>query len=85
MVLHPKQAAQRQIVYGTLVPGRKYHQFIEQLSGSREPATLRGRLLEEGSGARRDYPGIVPDDSETKVEGFIFSSNKLLRMDKWSH
>jgi gamma-glutamylcyclotransferase (GGCT)/AIG2-like uncharacterized protein YtfP len=70
-------AMQRLFVYGTLAPGRANHRVLKSIPGSREAATLRGNLLQEGWGVAMGYPGIVPTEDGEEVEGFVFSSAHL--------
>jgi len=69
--------AQRLFVYGTLAPGRPNEHILADLAGEWEPASITGRLLEEGWGAAVGYPGIVLDEHGTEVEGLLFSSENL--------
>lgn len=39
---------------------------------------MKGKLLQEGWGAKAGYPGIVLDESGDEVHGFLFSSDKLV-------
>jgi gamma-glutamylcyclotransferase (GGCT)/AIG2-like uncharacterized protein YtfP len=67
----------RLFVYGTLAPGRQNEHILADVPGVWEPASVTGRLLEEGWGAAVSYPGIVLDEHGTKVEGLLFSSASL--------
>jgi len=67
----------RLFVYGTLAPGRPNEHILADIPGEWEPASITGRLLEEGWGAAVGYPGIVLDEHGAEVEGFIFSSESL--------
>lgn len=67
----------RLFVYGTLAPGRANHGVMEPIHGQWEPATLRGRLLDEGWGAEFGCPGIVPAEDADPVAGFLLSSDQL--------
>ena len=73
---------QRLFVYGTLAPGRVNHDVLEDIPGSWEEATLRGKLFQKGWGAGLGYPGIVVRDDGDEVEGFVFCSTEL--SDHWS-
>ncbi len=69
----------RLFVYGTLAPGRANHDVLADIAGDWQDATLRGRLLQEGWGARQGCPGIVPADDGDDVEGHLLSSAQLDR------
>lgn len=68
---------ERLFVYGTLAPGRPNEHVLAEVSGTWEPATVKGTLLQEGWGAAAGYPGIVLDELGDDVPGFIFSSEEL--------
>ena len=67
----------RLFVYGTLAPGRPNAHVLADVSGTWEPATVKGPLRQEGWGAAVGCPGIVLDNSGTDVQGFLFSSGEL--------
>ena len=67
----------RLFVYGTLAPGHPNERVLAQVSGSWEPAVVRGKLLEEGWGAAVGYPGIVLDEQGDEVHGLVFTSREL--------
>jgi len=67
----------RLFVYGTLAPGRPNEHVLADIPGEWEPATVTGRLLQEGWGAAVGYPGIVLDEHGGEVQGFLFSSESL--------
>ena len=69
--------ADRLFVYGTLAPGRPNEHILAAVSGTWEPAVVRGTLLQEGWGAAVGYPGIVVSESSSEVEGFVFTSAEL--------
>ena len=73
---------ERLFVYGTLAPGRPNEHILAPLSGTWEPATMRGTLIAEGWGAAAGYPGIVPDATCEPVPGFVFKSADLAQ--HWS-
>ena len=68
---------QRLFVYGTLAPGRPNAHILAEIPGEWEPATVSGRLLQQGWGAAVGYPGLVLDEHGGEVEGFLFSSHVL--------
>lgn len=68
---------ERLFIYGTLAPGRSNHHHMADIQGDWQPATLRGRLYEEGWGAAAGYPAIVPGEDGDPVAGFVFSSDHL--------
>lgn len=67
----------RLFVYGTLAPGRPNEHVLASIPGSWEAATVKGKLLQEGWGARAGFPGIVLDETGDEVQGFLFSSDAL--------
>ncbi len=73
---------QRLFVYGTLAPGRPNAHVLAHVSGQWQPATVIGRLLQLGWGASAGYPGIVLDERGSAIEGFLFSSERLV--DHWA-
>lgn len=69
--------AERLFVYGTLAPGRPNEHVLAEVSGSWQPASVKGSLRNEGWGASMGYPGIVLSESGETVDGFIFESQEL--------
>jgi gamma-glutamylcyclotransferase (GGCT)/AIG2-like uncharacterized protein YtfP len=67
----------RLFVYGTLAPGRPNEHVLAEIPGTWEPATVRGRLIQEGWGAAAGYPGIVLDERGDEVAGLLFSAVSL--------
>jgi gamma-glutamylcyclotransferase (GGCT)/AIG2-like uncharacterized protein YtfP len=67
----------RLFVYGTLAPGRPNEHILADVPGEWEPASVTGKLFQEGWGAAAGYPGIVLDEQGDEVEGFLFSSESL--------
>jgi gamma-glutamylcyclotransferase (GGCT)/AIG2-like uncharacterized protein YtfP len=70
----------RLFVYGTLAPGRPNEHVLADVPGTWEPATVRGKLVDDGWGAELGYPGIVQSQAgefDEIVEGFVFSSLEL--------
>ncbi len=68
---------ERLFVYGTLAPGRPNEHVLAGVPGTWEPATVRGRLLQQGWGAEIGFPGIVVDEGGPEVHGMLFSSEQL--------
>ena len=68
---------ERLFVYGTLAPGRSNHAQVAGIEGTWQPATLRGRLYEEGRGAAAGYPAVVPGEAFGEVAGLVFASDQL--------
>lgn len=64
-------------VYGTLAPGRANAHQLAGLKGTWTPATIRGRLYENGWGAALGFPAVIPDDDGDLIKGFIFKSADL--------
>ena len=69
-------------VYGTLSPGRPNEHVLRDIGGSWEEASVTGILHQEGWGSAMGYPGITLDKDGDKVEGFLFSSDKI--SEHWS-
>ena len=67
----------RLFVYGTLAPGRPNEHVLADIPGVWEPATVTGKLLQEGWGAAVGYPGIVLDACSDEVQGLLFTSESL--------
>ena len=67
----------RLFAYGTLVPGRANEHVLADVSGTWQPATVKGTLFEEGWGAAAGYPGVVLDESGGEVHGFVLTSEDL--------
>jgi gamma-glutamylcyclotransferase (GGCT)/AIG2-like uncharacterized protein YtfP len=67
----------RLFVYGTLAPGRPNEHVLADVAGQWQPATVTGKLLQEGWGAALGSPGIVLDEHGVEVAGFLFSSDEL--------
>jgi gamma-glutamylcyclotransferase (GGCT)/AIG2-like uncharacterized protein YtfP len=67
----------RLFVYGTLAPGRPNAHVLADVSGTWEPATVRGTLIPEGWGAAEGYSAIVLNAEGAEVEGLLFSSDSL--------
>ncbi len=69
-------------IYGTLAPGRPNEHILKNVKGKWEKAFVKGKLLHQGWGAEMGFPGIVLNDTEEEIEGYIFTSNELF--DKWN-
>ncbi len=69
----------RLFVYGTLAPGQANHEVLADIPGDWQPATLRGRLHDEGWGAEFGCPGIVPARDGDDVPGHLLTSAQLDR------
>ena len=69
-------------VYGTLGPGRPNEHIMRNIGGTWEEASVIGILHQEGWGSAMGYPGITLDKEGDKVEGFLFSSDKI--SEHWS-
>jgi gamma-glutamylcyclotransferase (GGCT)/AIG2-like uncharacterized protein YtfP/GNAT superfamily N-acetyltransferase len=67
----------RIFVYGTLAPGRPNAHVLSGVPGVWQKASVRGLLVQAGWGAEQGYPGLVIDDAEGQVEGFVLSSDAL--------
>ena len=68
---------ERLFVYGTLGPNRPNEYILKNIGGTFVNASVIGFLYEKGWGAKMGYPGIILDSKGKKVEGFLFSSNKI--------
>ena len=64
-------------VYGTLGPGRPNEHILKNIGGSWEEASVIGILHQEGWGSEMGYPGISLDKDGDRVEGFLFTSDKI--------
>ena len=85
MVNRKTSADMRLATYGTLAPGRVNHVQLADLKGHWRQGTVRGRLVEEGWGAKLGYPGLILDPSGHAIEVHVFESLELpdhwLRLD----
>jgi gamma-glutamylcyclotransferase (GGCT)/AIG2-like uncharacterized protein YtfP len=68
---------QRLFVYGTLAPGRPNEHVLAPLGGAWQPATVNGRLIQQGWGAAMGFPALVLDERGEAVSGLVFSAAKL--------
>jgi len=64
-------------VYGTLCPGKPNAHLLENIGGTWEKGYVYGTVHQIGWGAAMGYPGLVLDDSDNRVDGFVFYSDKL--------
>jgi gamma-glutamylcyclotransferase (GGCT)/AIG2-like uncharacterized protein YtfP len=64
-------------VYGTLCPGKPNAHLLENIGGSWKKGYIRGTLYQSGWGAAMGYPGVVPDRSAGRVDGYVFYSDNL--------
>lgn len=64
-------------VYGTLGPNRPNTHIMENIGGTWSEAHVFGTLKQQGWGAKLGFPGIVLDQSENQVSGFVFFSDNL--------
>lgn len=67
----------RLATYGTLAPGRVNEHQLAALEGVWRQATVKGRLVEAGWGAKLGYPGLVLDPAGQEVEVQVFESSDL--------
>ena len=67
----------RLFAYGTLVPGRANEHVLADVSGTWQPATVKGTLFEEGWGAAAGYPGVVLDEIGGEVDGYVLTAEYL--------
>ncbi|WP_251827167.1 gamma-glutamylcyclotransferase family protein [Pectobacterium punjabense] len=64
-------------VYGTLRPGHANAYLLENIGGEWLSGYVTGTFYESGWGAAVGFPGIVLDDSESRVSGYLFLSDNL--------
>ena len=70
-------SVERLFVYGSLGPGRPNAGVLADVDGDWEPATVAGSLVEDGWGAALGFLGLVIDNSEDSVDGWLFESDRL--------
>lgn len=70
-------AGTRLATYGTLAPGCANHHQLAALKGTWRRATVRGRLVEAGWGAKLGFPGMILDPSGDIIELDVFESSDL--------
>ena len=64
-------------VYGTLVPGRQNEHILKDIGGTFQKAYIFGDLIQEGWGASMGCPALKINENGIKIDGYIFSSDKL--------
>ncbi|KAF7771129.1 hypothetical protein PCIT_a4173 [Pseudoalteromonas citrea] len=64
-------------VYGTLCPNQPNDHILNDIGGTWERASVKGSLKQEGWGAKMGYPGLVLNEVEHEVNGYVFSSENL--------
>ena len=64
-------------VYGTLCPGRPNEHILKNIGGTWQQGSVRGVLHNEGWGATMGYPALILDENGERVQGYVFSSDKL--------
>lgn len=68
----------RLFVYGTLAPGRPNEHVLAGIPGAWESASITGTLVHQGWGAALGFPGVIVDaHGEDRVDGFLFTSDRL--------
>lgn len=67
----------RLFVYGTLAPGKPNAHVLATIAGRWQPATVKGKLYEEGWGAVVGYPAVVLTENGPDVQGLLFSADEL--------
>ena len=77
-----RRSKERLFIYGSLQPGGPNAHVIDAIGGDWEPATVRGKLVQRGWAAEIGYPGLVLDDKEGEIAGYIFTSTNLST--KWA-
>ena len=66
------RAAERLIVYGTLVPGGQYHHLLADLAAAWEKCTIRGRL-----GTYQGYPSFKWNPAGEPQPAWLVTSPRL--------
>ncbi len=67
----------RLFVYGSLQPGGSNEHILADLKGEWKPGFVKGKLLKKGWGSAIGYPGLILDETEDEVSGYVFTSEKL--------
>ena len=73
--------AQHLFVYGSLGPGKPNEHILRAIGGTWVAASVLGFLKAQGWGAAMGFPGIVLDKNGEEIQGYIFSSDRLI--DHW--
>lgn len=69
--------SRRLAIYGSLAPGEANHHHIADLRGTWEDASVRGRKIDRGWGARTGYPGLELSREGDDVPIMLFVSDDL--------
>ena len=67
----------RLFVYGSLAPGRHNEHVLANVSGTWEPATITGHLVQGGWGSSLGYPALVLEHETAVVPGMLLTSDAL--------
>ena len=68
----------RLFVYGSLAPGRPNEHVLANVTGTWEPATITGHLVQEGWGSSLGYPALVLEHEKAAVvPGMLLTSDAL--------
>ncbi|ENU39890.1 AIG2-like family protein [Acinetobacter johnsonii] len=70
---------QHLFVYGTLAPNKPNAHILEALAGTWNKGSVKGLLKEAGWGAELGFPGLMLGPDGPTVDGYIFSSEQLIR------
>lgn len=71
----------RLFIYGSLAPNEINGHILKGIGGTWEEATVKGILYEKGWGAQMGFPGIILDNSASKIDGYLFTCENLDK--KW--
>jgi gamma-glutamylcyclotransferase (GGCT)/AIG2-like uncharacterized protein YtfP len=69
--------SRRLAIYGSLAPGESNHHHIADLRGTWEDASVRGRKIDRGWGAKTGYPGLELSSGGDEVPVMLFLSDDL--------
>ena len=67
----------RLFVYGSLQPGGPNAHILETLHGDWQPASIRGRLVNDGWGSSIGFPGLIIDSDADEIPGHVLRSADL--------